>query len=40
MIEEFGEEAAVDAECSFGKGLFEKLIRNIRPSGFELKEKS
>ena len=26
MITEFGEDQPVDAECSFGKGLFENLI--------------
>lgn len=40
MIEEFGPDSLVDAECSFGKGLFEKLIRNIRPSGFDFKDNS
>lgn len=40
MIEEFGEDQPVDAECSFGKGLFENLIRNIRPSGFVFKQNS
>jgi len=33
MIIEFGEDQPVDAECSFGKGLFEHLIRNLRPTG-------
>lgn len=40
MIEEFGPDQPVDAECSFGKGLFENLIRNLRPSGFVFKENS
>jgi hypothetical protein len=32
MVEEFGQEKKVDAECSFGKELFEGLIDDIKPS--------
>lgn len=40
MIKEFGPDQPVDARCSFGKGLFEKNIRNIRPPGIELHQGS
>jgi hypothetical protein len=40
MITEFGANQPVDATCSFGKKLFEKNIRNIRPPGIELNQGS
>ena len=40
MIEEYGSEAPVNAKCSFGKGLFEDKIRNLRPAGLKFKDGS
>lgn len=40
MIKEFGSNQPVDAVCSFGKGLFENHIWNIRPPGIELHQGS
>ena len=40
ILDEFGPDKKVDAQCGFGKSLFAEHIRNIRPSGIEFKEGS